>query len=539
MIIFGGKTKKIIVTMLLLVLCYLQAPEITATASAAASDNSWVKQIGIMKEQNLILKSNGDLMKEENGKLTKVAGNIKNFSLGQGYYNTETLIAVRENGTLYSEGSVEIYKSNKIDLSSLKNVHMVSQDHGELMYINNNRELYEYKSDETPKKVMDNVVDIKQGYGYYLALTADGELWSGGDSHNQGQLGTETFDPNGFPQKVMENVREIAAYESTSLAITEDGTLWGWGINRLLRSNYALLLNEDEYNFNKPELIMKGAKHVSLAEYGVMVIKENNELWGWGKNVSGEIGNDTKNATMKPVLVLDKVKQASIRSEYVFNYPRTIVVRENGEIWGWGDLTNGSSLVPKKIMGAQSSSTATPTGQFKNASAWAIPELSKADSKGLLSPVLNYDFNKPITREKFSEMVLGYYEALTGTTVESSALNPFTDTVNKKVLKAYSLGIVLGKSEDKFKPNDLITREEISVMLKRALDKGKPQFDYNYQYKRFEDENKFSDWSTTAIKYLRSLDVIQGDSNNNFNPKANTTIQEASIMTYRLLEKTE
>lgn len=517
-----------------LLFCFLQPAEVRA-----ANDDTWVKQIGIYGEKVLILKSNGDLIEENSGEITKLAGNVKNFSLGKGSYGSDILIAVRENGTLYIDGGIEFYK-NYEDISSLKDVHKISQSiSGHLMYINNSKELYEFG--ETGKKIMDNVVDIQQGSRHFLALTEDGELWSWG-ANIDGQLGNGNYKDTSIPQKIMDNVRSIAAHDNTSLAVTKEGKLLGWGFSKTRYPrdvNYVLLKNELG-RYNKPELIMEDVILVSITGYNVVALKENKQLWGWGRNKYGELGNDTTYSVENPILILDKVELVSTHSiSGDWNYAKTIAVRENGEIWGWGELASGSSLVPIKILDAQQSNNGNSSGLYKNASSWAIPELSKAESKGLLLPVLNHDFSKPVTREKFSEIVMEYYEALIGTTVETSVLNPFSDTVNEKVLQAYSLGIVYGKAENKFKPNDLITREEIAVMLKRALDKGRPEFNYNYQYKRFEDENEFSDWSLTAIKYLRSLEVIQGNSKNYFLPKANTTIQEASIMTYRLLEQTE
>ena len=50
--------------------------------------------------------------------------------------------------------------------------------------------------------------------------------------------------------------------------------------------------------------------------------------------------------------------------------------------------------------------------------------------------------------------------------------NPFTDTNDEYVLKAYALGITFGTSETTFTPNAEITREQMATMLTRALNKA-------------------------------------------------------------------
>ena len=47
---------------------------------------------------------------------------------------------------------------------------------------------------------------------------------------------------------------------------------------------------------------------------------------------------------------------------------------------------------------------------------------------------------------------------------------PFTDCFDQSVIKAYSLGIVNGKSETEFCPSDLITRQELSKVLVNMLE---------------------------------------------------------------------
>ncbi|MFD0713112.1 S-layer homology domain-containing protein [Paenibacillus sp. GCM10027626] len=176
---------------------------------------------------------------------------------------------------------------------------------------------------------------------------------------------------------------------------------------------------------------------------------------------------------------------------------------------------------------------------YKNASTWALAELENADKNGLVSPVSKLDFRQAITREQFSAVVVKFYEALTGKALPEAADNPFADTANPEVLKAYSLGIVNGVSSQRFAPKQPISREEIAVMLNRALQKGKPDFKPEHASEKaaFADAGKISSWATGAVETLRALSVVQGDADNLFKPKSSTTVEQACIMVYRLLER--
>jgi hypothetical protein len=85
--------------------------------------------------------------------------------------------------------------------------------------------------------------------------------------------------------------------------------------------------------------------------------------------------------------------------------------------------------------------------------------LEKANDAGLIPEILKgKDLTKPITREEFAELALLLYEKTTGKAV-TIPQNPFTDTVNPQVLKAFSIGITQGTSTTTFEPNVLINRE--------------------------------------------------------------------------------
>ena len=190
---------------------------------------------------------------------------------------------------------------------------------------------------------------------------------------------------------------------------------------------------------------------------------------------------------------------------------------------GWPDV--------EAICSPASNQVSIGSGSFYSAaSAWAEPELQKASDLGLIPDILKgTDMTKPITREEFCELAVLLYEKTTGRTATALSTNPFTDTTNQQILKAYDLGITKGKSVTTFKPNMLINREECAAMLFRTINVIAPDGNYSITgINDFPDQIFISSWAVDATKYMSKIGVIKGDNAGNFMPKATTSVQEAA-----------
>lgn len=166
---------------------------------------------------------------------------------------------------------------------------------------------------------------------------------------------------------------------------------------------------------------------------------------------------------------------------------------------------------------------------YSGASAWAKTELQKANDLGLIPDILKgTDMTKPITREEFAELAVLLYEKVSDQKSESASPNPFTDTTNTQILKAFKIGITAGTSPTTFSPKVLIDREQCATMLFRAIKAIYPQGDYSIKgVKDFLDQKYISPWAIEAAKYMTKMGIIAGDGKGNFIPKATTPAQEA------------
>ncbi|WNR44194.1 glycosyl hydrolase family 18 protein [Paenibacillus roseipurpureus] len=107
--------------------------------------------------------------------------------------------------------------------------------------------------------------------------------------------------------------------------------------------------------------------------------------------------------------------------------------------------------------------------------------------------------------------------------------NPFIDTkghwAEADIRNAYSNGIVDGLDASHFKPNDPLTREQLSALLKRAL-----QISDSSTNSPFTDVPKAS-WSYSAIISLYANGLIDGLTPTTFGPtKTSTRAQMAAMM---------
>lgn len=178
-----------------------------------------------------------------------------------------------------------------------------------------------------------------------------------------------------------------------------------------------------------------------------------------------------------------------------------------------------------------SSEVSMGSGSFySDASEWSKPELQRASDLGLIPDILNdADMTKPITREEFCELAVLLYEKVTSKSTEPASPNPFTDTTNSQILKAFKLGITSGTSTTTFSPRVLINREQCAAMLFRAIKAIKPDGDYSITgVKDFPDQKYISTWAVDATKYMLKTGIITGDAQGNFMPKATTTAQQAA-----------
>ncbi|MFO7886987.1 MAG: S-layer homology domain-containing protein [Eubacteriales bacterium] len=165
-------------------------------------------------------------------------------------------------------------------------------------------------------------------------------------------------------------------------------------------------------------------------------------------------------------------------------------------------------------------------------STWAESELEEAYEYNLTYPEVMKNFNRNITREEFSNLAVNLYESLTENKAEVES-DPFTDTNNREVLKAYNLGIVKGRTSTIFAPKDYVTRQEICVMIFRVLNiSGAEITTVETGDFPFSDTKNIASWALDSVKFAYQNDIMNG-SDSKILPLNNTTREQGIVLLKR------
>jgi uncharacterized protein YceK len=170
-------------------------------------------------------------------------------------------------------------------------------------------------------------------------------------------------------------------------------------------------------------------------------------------------------------------------------------------------------------------------------SSWAEEEVNEAIAYDLVIDEILNNYQQNITREEFCELILVFYEKLSGKEAVLPSENIFTDTTNESVLKANGLGIVNGVGNNRFAPDDNITREEMAVMFYNAI----KAVDESYVEKglavTYADSDEISSWALDAVGFTSHKGIINGIGNNKMDPKGTASREVAILIVKRSYEK--
>jgi hypothetical protein len=167
---------------------------------------------------------------------------------------------------------------------------------------------------------------------------------------------------------------------------------------------------------------------------------------------------------------------------------------------------------------------------------WAVEAISAVSSAGLFRGVTDETFQPggTLTRGMFVT-VLGRMVGVEEGTVTSA----FSDVADDAWYAPYvnwaaETGIVTGKADGIFAPEDAITREEMAVMLERFLTVCVPGALAEVSGLPFSDQDQVSDWAQEAVRTLESNGLMNG-SDGAFRPKAEATRAEAAALLSRCM----
>lgn len=197
-----------------------------------------------------------------------------------------------------------------------------------------------------------------------------------------------------------------------------------------------------------------------------------------------------------------------------------------------------SVLLTVFLIFANFSVSRAATLENANISEYAKPYIEKLTE----SIQFDYDdYTKPIKRDEFARLIYFSVKQMSDTMNTKVILNDvkplFTDTDDVCIGALSNAGIITGRNDECFSPNDFLTREEAAAVIGRAFDLF--EFKRLNKITNFADKSNISPWAVSAVDSLCPYKIIIGTDNGNFLPKSTITREQAAIITQRFMRMTE
>jgi alpha-tubulin suppressor-like RCC1 family protein len=310
----------------------------SSPVSAVGGFTSWV-QVSAGSAHSLGIRANGtlyawginqagilgtnELVTVSRSSPVLVAGGITDWTqVSLGRYHS---LGLRATGQLYSWGSNSSGKLGQ-NLATVTNI-------------------------SSPALVAGSITDWKQvsgGLDFSLGVRATGQLYSWG-SNNGGQLGQGiiTTTSRSSPVLVAGGITDwiqASAGGTHGLGIRATGQLYAWGAGADGRLGDNTVAAK-----SSPILVAGGLTDWTQASAGYwhnLAIRATGQLYSWGSNNGGQLGQNilTTVSTSSPVLVVggftDWINASVSCAEPNFGR-HSLGVRANGTLWAWGRNING------------------------------------------------------------------------------------------------------------------------------------------------------------------------------------------------------
>ncbi len=216
------------------------------------------------------------------------------------------------------------------------------------------------------------------------------------------------------------------------------------------------------------------------------------------------------------------------RKNFIIDHSNIIITEKNG-LFGFTKLTyNPGSPLPEEMP------------------SWAYAEVTEAIKQKLVPLSLQNNYSSNITRYEFAQLIVKSLEEISGKSIdillkdktgfnENNIFdsNPFRDTADKNIIAAHKLGIIKGISDDKFAPENEISRQDAAVLLMRAAQLFVE--DTAISDPDFADSGDISGYAKEAVDYVTTLKIMNGTGSGRFDPAAPYTRQQAYITLLRLV----
>jgi|GEM_PF-1769334 len=199
-----------------------------------------------------------------------------------------------------------------------------------------------------PVSVGTNFVTVSTAEDHSCGIDTAGELFCWG-RNNYGQLGDGTTTSSLLPKSIGTGFKAVVAGTGNTCAITSADDLYCWGNN-----TDGKLGDGSTVSSSLPILILNGILEVDTGSRHTCAVDTSNDLFCWGGNYYGQLGDGSTTRKLVPTYIASNYLKLSIGNPPLIQASNhTCGLTMNGELFCWG--SNYSGLLGDAVVGQLSS----------------------------------------------------------------------------------------------------------------------------------------------------------------------------------------
>lgn len=170
-----------------------------------------------------------------------------------------------------------------------------------------------------------------------------------------------------------------------------------------------------------------------------------------------------------------------------------------------------------------------------NAASWAVDSITRAYDAGLVPDNLLGQATSEITRKDFAALAVKFYTQVTKKAATPKNPTPFKDVDSPDITFAFENGIISGRTATEFYPNQSLTREQMAIIITRALTASGDTLENPIVPAPFADTANLPKVSQDAVTQLYYLNITTG-ADGYYYPEKAVTVQEAILAFFNAYE---
>jgi len=230
---------------------------------------------------------------------------------------------------------------NWVQVASVQDFVVLLNSDGEMYRLGNDGLFTGANASNIPVRMQgpSNFVQVSGGFGAAYGITANGEIWAAGDN-NYGILANGTTTGGSTTLVKIENTNDdwvqVSGRETHAFAINENGELFGWGANLNARTGLGVTTGTT----TTPTQVSAADNwiDVRVIHHAGIALNENGQIFSWGNDASGRTAQGAfAGTTLTPTQVGAENDWVAIAG----GNTGALAFNADGELWGWGLNTSG------------------------------------------------------------------------------------------------------------------------------------------------------------------------------------------------------